>query len=84
MDAQDELLQINTDEAATEEGELERQKLSVLTQLKLPEDATFASQNVFSKPSSFIRAVVRQLPSEEAFTRDQTLSAIITPMLHFY
>lgn len=41
--------------------------------LGLPSDATFSSQNVYGKPSEFIRALMQDLPSDEALTREQTL-----------
>ena len=47
--------------------------LALLTELGLPTDATFATQNVFSRPSLFIQALVRKLPRGEELTRDQTL-----------
>ena len=41
--------------------------------LGLPPDATFSNQSVFGKPSEFIRALIQDLPTDSALTREQTL-----------
>ena len=41
--------------------------------LGFPMGTSFASQNVYSKPSAFIRALIEALPDGETLTRDQML-----------
>ena len=39
----------------------------------LPPGATFKTQNVFAKPSDFIKKLLDDLPRKERLARDQTL-----------
>ena len=36
-------------------------------------EATFASQQVFKKPSGYVKHLIEQLPAEKRLTRDQLL-----------
>ena len=63
-------LEINTDEANIEEAATPILKTPPLG---FPTGTSFASQNVYSKPSAFIRALIEALPDGETLTRDQML-----------
>ena len=72
LDAQSERLEMNSAEDNVEQApSCQRQGCSV--GLGLAPDATFSTQDVYGKPSAFIRALMEALPSDQKLTREQTL-----------